>query len=223
MKVLLIEDEPRLNEFLRKGLTQNGFTVDGITNGSLGIEFASTNQYDIIILDLMLPGQNGFEILANLKAFKINTPVIIISALNDAENVIKGLDGGAVDYLKKPFEFGELMARIRAVTRKGDSKTITKYKLGALEVNLLNRKVYFNDMEIILTRREFSLLELLITNCNRIIPKTEISEKIWEVDFDLGSNVIEVHISQLRKKIHEDIIHTRVGIGYYMDGDLIRK
>src|SRR4051812_12049774 len=122
MKILIIEDEPKLNEFLKKGLEQQGYVVDSAMNGSVGLELASTGSYDLILLDVMLPGQNGFEVLENFRQFEIKVPVIIISALSNADRVIEGLDKGAIDYIKKPFDFGELVARIRAAVRRGDAK-----------------------------------------------------------------------------------------------------
>jgi len=223
MKILLIEDEPKLNSFIQQGLRENGYTVDACHNGSEGLEFASIGKYELVILDIMLPGQNGFEVLANMREFQITTSVIIISALSDTENVIRGLDAGAVDYIKKPFEFAEFLARVRAVTRKGDPKSYTSYQVGELEINLLSRKVLFGGEEINLTNREFSLLELLVSNCNRVLSKTEIAERVWEVSFDMGSNVIEVHLSQLRRKLKDEIIHTKIGVGYYIEGSLVKK
>jgi len=224
MKILLVEDEPRLNEFVKKGLQQNGYVVDSVDNGSEALNLAATEPYDLIVLDLMLPGQSGFDVLDNLKRFNIKIPVIIISALNSADRVIEGLDKGAVDYIKKPFDFGEFLARIRAVTRKGQLSSFTRLKLGGLDMDLLSHKVFFNLKEILLTKREFALLELLLSNCNRVISKTEIAEKVWDVNFDMGSNVIEVHVSQLRKKLDvPDLILTKVGIGYYIEGELMRS
>lgn len=223
MRILLIEDEPRLNTFLKEGLEQNGYIVDAVMNGSAGLELAAVSIYDLVVLDIMLPGQSGFEVLQNMRQFKINTPVIIISALNSSDHVIQGLDAGAVDYLKKPFDFGEFLARIRAVTRKGDPRSFTKYKVDGLELDLLARKVFLDGSEVMLTKREFALLELLITHSNRVLSKTEISEKVWEVNFDMGSNVIEVHLSQLRRKLKDGIIHTKVGMGYYIEGELLKQ
>lgn len=224
MKILLVEDEPRLNEFVKKGLQQNGYVVDSVDNGSEALNLAATESYDLIVLDLMLPGQSGFDVLDNLKRFNIKIPVMIISALNSADRVIEGLDKGAVDYIKKPFDFGEFLARIRAVTRKGQLSSFTRLRLGNLDLDLLSRKVLFNQQEIILTKREYALLELLLSNCNRVISKTEIAEKVWDVNFDMGSNVIEVHLSQLRRKLDApDLIRTKVGIGYYIEGELIRS
>lgn len=224
MKILLVDDEPRLNEFVKKGLQQNGYIVDSVDNGSEALNLAATEPYDLIVLDLMLPGQSGFDVLDNLKRFNIKIPVIIISALNSADRVIEGLDKGAVDYIKKPFDFGEFLARIRAVTRKGQLSSFTRLRLGALDMDLLSHKVFYNQQEVLLTKREFALLELLLANCNRVISKTEIAEKVWDVNFDMGSNVIEVHLSQLRRKLDApELIRTKVGIGYYIEGELIRS
>lgn len=223
MKILLIEDEPRLNSFLKEGLEQHGYSVDAADNGSTGLEYASTQAYDLVVLDIMLPGQSGFDVLNNMRQFGIRTPVMIISALNSSDHVIQGLDAGAVDYLKKPFDFGEFLARIRAITRKGAPRTITRYKVDQLELDLVSRKVWLEGKEIVLTNRELALLELLMTHCNRVVSKSEIAEKVWDVNFDMGSNVIEVHVSQLRRKLKEDIIHTRVGMGYYVEGALLTQ
>lgn len=227
MKVLLIEDEPKLNSFIKKGLQQNGYVVDAVTNGSEGLEMASTSEFDLVLLDVMLPGQNGYEVLKNMRDFNVNIPVIMISALGDTENVIKGLDMGATDYLRKPFSFDELLARIRVATRSlDDSKTYTKLTLKDLTVDLMARKVWRHDQEILLTNREFHLLRLLMVNANRVVSKTEIAERVWEINFDMGSNVIEVHISQLRRKLEEGfdskIISTKIGMGYSINGKLIK-
>lgn len=224
MKILLFEDEPRLNSFICKGLEQQGYAVDAVSTGSETLNLAATERYDLVILDVMLPGISGFEVLENLKRFEIKVPVIMVSALNSSERVIEGLDKGAVDYIKKPFDFGEFLARVRAVTRKGLSRSFTNFKLAHLELDLLSRKVFSNQQEVVLTKREFALLELLIANSNRVISKTEIAEKVWEANFDMGSNVIEVHLSQLRKKLGDpDLIETKVGLGYYIQGELIRS
>ncbi|MCU0420223.1 MAG: response regulator transcription factor [Cyclobacteriaceae bacterium] len=222
MNILLVEDEPKLHDFVRKGLQQQGYQVWGATNGSEALELAAAHVFDLILLDVMLPGQTGLEVLDNLKKFNIKTPVIILSALGTTENVIAGLDKGAMDYVKKPFDFGELLARIRAVTRKTGSKTYTHYKIDLVQLDLIARKVWVDGREVNLTKREFHLLELLMVHANRVISKTELAERVWEVNFDMGSNVIEVHMSQLRKKLGmEEFIQTRVGLGYVIEGNLI--
>lgn len=223
MKILLVEDEPKLNQFVKKGLEQHGYSVDSVGNGSEALEMAAVTNYDLVILDLMLPGQTGFQVLENMKRFNIKIPVMILSALSSSEHVIEGLDKGAIDYVKKPFDFGELLARIRVITRKGEPKQPTQLAIDNLELNLLARKVIHNENEVELTKREFSLLEYLLLNCNRVLSKTEIAEKIWEINFDNSSNVIEVHMSSLRKKIPGDLIKTKIGVGYYVEGTLIKK
>ncbi|MCE2935655.1 MAG: response regulator transcription factor [Cyclobacteriaceae bacterium] len=222
MNILLVEDEPKLHDFVRKGLQQQGYQVQGAASGSEALELAAVHTFDLILLDIMLPGQTGFEVLENLKKFNVKTPVIILSALSTTENVIAGLDKGAVDYIKKPFDFGELLARIRAVTRKGATKTYIQYKIDHVRLDLIARKVWVAEQEVSLTKREFHLLETLMSDANRVISKTELAERVWEVHFDMGSNVIEVHISQLRKKLGiEEFIQTRVGIGYVIEGHLV--
>lgn len=227
MKILLIEDEEKLATFISKGLQESGDQVTTCANGSEGIETAATNDFDLILLDVMLPGIDGFEILKNLRNFKVLTPVIFVSALSDSEHIIKGLDLGAVDYIKKPFDFDELKARIRNVSRKFQSNQITVLSLGDLKIDLLGREVSRKNEKIELSKREFSILELLLRNTNRVLSKTEIAQKIWNIDFDMGSNVIEVHMHQLRKKIdlHGEInlIQTQVGFGYKIAGELVKS
>lgn len=224
MKILIIEDEIKLGRFIKTGLEQANHVVEFINDGVKGLEEAMVNDYDLILLDLMLPGQNGFDILKNLKSFKKDTPVIIMSALNDTQHVIKGLDLGAMDYLKKPFDFDELMARIRVVQRKLVNINNSVLKVEDLELNLITREVYRNKERVYLSNREFSLLEFLMMNAGRVVTKTKIFEKVWEVNFDLGSNVIEVNMYQLRKKIDQkpnlQLIHTVIGRGYTLKGEL---
>lgn len=227
MKILLIEDEQKLSDFLQKGLTSSGHNVSAHYNGSEGLEAAAAEEFDLILLDVMLPGQNGFDILKNLREFKINTPVIFVSALNESEHVIKGLDIGAVDYIRKPFDFEELEARIRNVERKFSAKRETVLMVEDLKVDLLKREVSRNGQLIELSKREFSMLELLMRNANRVLSKMEITQKIWNIDFDMGSNVIEVHMHQLRKKVDSEyerkLIQTHVGFGYKLQGELVTQ
>lgn len=220
MKILIIEDEVKLAKFLKKGLEQAGYIADYSNNGSKGLEMACMNNYDLIILDLMLPSQNGFEILKNFADFNILTPVIILSALSDTATIIKGLDSGAQDYIKKPFELDELLARIRLIQRKSLAITKSVLKVEDLEINLHSREVIRSGKIITLSNREFALLELFMSNVNKVITKALISEKIWEADFDMSSNVIEVTVHQLRKKVdkgfNSQLIHTVVNVGYIL-------
>lgn len=224
MRILLIEDESKLAKFIERGLKEEGYQITVQPNGSQGTETAAIQQFDLILLDIMLPGQSGFEVLKNLREFAIETPVIFMSALSESDHVIKGLDLGATDYIKKPFDFEELKARIRNATRKTSSSRASRLEIEDLKVDLINREVSRAGMDIELSKREFSLLQLLLQNVNRVVSKTEITEKIWDVQFDMSSNVVEVHLHQLRKKLdhkHEHkLIETKVGFGYRISGDL---
>ena len=227
MKILLVEDEPKLASFMEKGLSDEGHAVTACDNGSKGSELAATEDFDLILLDIMLPGQDGFEILKNLRNFKVDTPVIFVSALNESQHVINGLDLGAVDYIKKPFDFEELKARIRSVQRKFTKSRTTILEVSDLSLDLIKREVNRAGESIELSKREFSMLELLMRNANRVLSKMEITQKIWNIDFDMGSNVIEVHMHQLRKKIDgpskNKLIQTQVGFGYKIQGQLIER
>jgi two-component system copper resistance phosphate regulon response regulator CusR len=227
MKILLIEDEVKLANFIAKGLTEVGYVVTHESNGSEALETAAVNEFDLILLDIMLPGQSGFEVLKNLREFSIDTPIIFMSALSESEHVIKGLDLGAVDYIKKPFDFEELKARVRNVQRKFGSTRASILQIKDLKVDLIKREVTRGDQLVELSKREFSILELLLVNANRVLSKSEITEKIWNINFDRGSNVVEVHLHQLRKKIDFDfepkLIETQVGYGYKIQGELIKS
>lgn len=222
MKILLVEDEVKLAAFIQQGLEQAGYITDMVHDGAKGLEMIAGGLYDLMILDLMLPGQNGFEVLKNMQQFSIATPVIILSALTDTDKVISGLDAGAVDYIKKPFELNELLARIRTVQRKQAGSVTPVLKVEDLSMDLISREVLRSEKRIQLSNREFALLELLMSQANKVVTKSQIAEKVWEVDFDMGSNVIEVHIYQLRKKIDKGfdlpLLHTIVGVGYSLKG-----
>lgn len=224
MRILLVEDEKKLASFIEKGLQQEGYNVSVSHSGSTALEMAASHKFDLILLDIMIPGQNGFEVLKSLREFSIETPIIFISALNEREHIVKGLDLGAVDYIKKPFDFEELKARVRNVQRKFMNSRISVLRLEQLEIDLIQREVTREGKPIELSKREFSLLELLMRNANRSISKSEIIEKIWDVNFDMGSNVVEVHMHQLRKKVDrgftKELIETKIGYGYRIKGEL---
>ena len=218
VKILIIEDERKLARFIKQGLEQHGHVADLAHSGSEGLNHVAGGLYDLVLLDLMLPGQTGFEVLQNLRAFGLSVPVMILSALSDPEKVVQGLDLGAVDYLRKPFDFSELLARIRVLQRRTDTSDNIVLRVADLEMRLVSHNVVKAGTTLELTNREFALLELLMRRAGHVVTKNEIAEKIWEVDYDMGSNVIEVHIYQVRKKIDAvgttGLIETLIGRGY---------
>ena len=204
--------------FIKQGLEQHGHVADLTHSGSEGLDHIAGGLYDLVLLDLMLPGQTGFEVLQNLRAFNLAVPVMILSALSDPDKVIQGLDLGAVDYLRKPFDFNELLARIRVLQRRSTTGDNVVLRMADLEMRLVSHEVIKNGTALELTNREFALLELVMRRAGQVVTKNEIAEKIWAVDYDMGSNVIEVHIYQLRKKLDATgttgLIETLIGRGY---------
>ena len=221
-----MEDEIKLAGFVASALRQAGHLCEHFTDGSQGLEAAMIGEYDLIILDLMLPTLDGFEVMRNMRNFKSKTPVIILSALSDTAQIIKGLDLGAIDYIKKPFDLNELLARVRAVQRRQTDQFSPILRIADLEINLLSREASRGGQPIILSNREFGILELLMSHVNQVVTKTQILDKVWNVDFDPGSNVVEVHMYQLRKKIdkgfEDPLIQTVIGRGYTIKGTLIK-
>lgn len=222
MKILIAEDEKKLASFISKGLQQVGYIVQQCHSGSDALNKAANDDFDLILLDLMLPGVNGFEVLKNLRAFKISTPVIIVSALGNTEQVVEGLDLGAVDYIKKPFEWNEVLARIRAVQRKASATETMKMTIDSLVIDAAARKVTREGIDIQLTAKEFLLLQYLAKNVNRVVTRVQLLENVWEIDFDPESNIIDVYLYQLRKKLDkrfsEPMIETIIGAGYKLKG-----
>lgn len=218
MKILIIEDERKLARFMKQGLEQHGHVADLAYSGSEGLNHVAGGLYDLVLLDLMLPGQTGFEVLKNLRAFGLAVPVMILSALSDPDKVVEGLDLGAVDYLRKPFDFNELLARIRVLQRRTQTGDSVVLRLDDLEMRLVSHEVFKANVKLELTNREFALLELLLRRAGQLVTKNEIAEKVWAVDYDMGSNVIEVHIYQLRRKLDalgtRGLIETIIGRGY---------
>jgi len=227
MKILVIEDEVKLGQFLCDGLAEAGHACDHFTDGSRGFEAAMTTDYDLIILDLMLPNMNGFEILTRLRRGRSQTPVLVLSALSDTDKVIQALDLGAIDYMRKPFDFDEMLARIRTIQRRSLNQAGYLLSIGDLQVNVLSREVVRAGQRVNLSNREFALLEFLLSHSNQVVTKTQILDKIWDINFDPGSNIVEVHMYQLRKKIDKDmeepLIQTVIGRGYILKGDVIKN
>lgn len=227
MKILVIEDEVKLGQFLGDGLAEAGHLCDHFTDGAKGCEAAMGAEHDLIILDLMLPNMNGFEILTLLRQARNQTPVLVLSALSDADKVIQALDLGAIDYMRKPFDFDEMLARIRTIQRRSGNPAGYLLSIGDLQLNLLSREVARAGQRVNLSNREFALLEFLLTHANQVVTKTQILEKIWDINFDPGSNIVEVHMYQLRKKIDKDnlepLIQTVIGKGYQLKGEVIKS
>jgi len=218
-KVLLVEDDATTADYITKGLVEEGFTVDRADNGRDGLFLATEAAHDAIILDRMLPGMDGMAVLAALRAAGIETPVIILSALATADERVKGLTGGSDDYLAKPFAFAELLARLRIILRRGGGQAPeTRLSCGGLEVDLLSRKVKRGSRTIELQPREFRLLDYLLRHQGEVVTRTMLLEGVWDYHFDPGTNVIDVHISRLRRKVDEEgespLIHTIRGAGY---------
>ena len=187
------------------------------------MKLAASECFDLILLDLMLPGMDGFYVLKNLKSFEVKTPVIIISALSNTGHIVKGLDLGAVDYIRKPFDWDELLARMRVMLKKSLNNYSEKITIEDLTIDIIGRKVTRAGKEIRLTTKEYLLLEYLARNANRILSKSQIMEHVWDLDFDPGSNLVEVHLYQLRRKVDKDfelpLIETVVGFGYMLKGE----
>lgn len=222
LKILVIEDEVKTLNLIKEGLEAHNAQVDIAYDGQLGLTLAERNEYSLIITDIILPEINGLTLCKTLRDKGNNTPILLLTALGTTQDIITGLDAGADDYLSKPFEFNELMARIRALTRR--SSTIiprsNTLRIADLELDVDTKAVKRAGNEIILTAKEFSLLEYFMNNIGRVISKVELAEKIWDITFDTGTNVIEVYVNFLRKKVDKDydvkLIHTQIGMGYVM-------
>jgi two-component system, OmpR family, response regulator len=218
MRVLLIEDDRKIASFVRKGLKEQGFVVDSIEDGDEGHFFATTQAYDVIVLDIMLPGRDGLSILRSLRELKNTVPVILLTARSALNERLEGLNFGADDYLCKPFFVEELVARIHAVTRRATGETLNLLQCDDLVVNLISREVRIGEDSIDLTVREFSLIELLLRSPDRVFTRTQIMEHVWGYDFDPQTNVVDVYIRRLRNKINAvpgaRFIETIRGVGY---------
>ena len=224
MRILVIEDEKNLNDIIVKRLILEKYGVDTCFNGNDALEYIFSTEYDVIVSDIMLPGIDGFEILKRIREKGIKTPVLLLTALDGIEDRVKGLDYGADDYLVKPFSFDELMARIRVLLRRnstnGNSNASNIFSIANLTVNCNSHDVFRDDVPIKLSKREFTILEYMIRNKERVLSREQIEQHIWNYDYEGGTNVIDVYIRYLRKKIDKDfepkLIHTVRGIGYVL-------
>ncbi|MBL7861560.1 MAG: response regulator [Cyclobacteriaceae bacterium] len=220
MKILLVEDERKTIQFLKKGLEEHGHEVDSAEDGKTGKNLAFKNTYHIIITDVIMPELNGKELCRDLRLAKIETPILMLTALGETDDVVDGLDSGADDYLSKPFEFKELLARIRSLTKRQPRQLVTQLRIGDLVMDINKKSVIRAGKNIDLTSKEFSLLEYFLRNQGRVIPRAELAKHVWNVDFDTGTNMVEVYVNYLRKKIDKDfeskLIHTQFGMGYIL-------
>ncbi|GMU95449.1 MULTISPECIES: response regulator transcription factor [Ignavibacterium] len=223
MRILVVEDEKKVASFIKKGLEEEYYSVDVAFDGKEGLNLALSEEYDLIILDLMLPFKDGLSILKEIREQKILTPVIILTARDTIQDKVTGLDTGADDYLAKPFSFEELLARIRAILRRNSVEKNNIIRAGDLILDTQAHKVFRNNVEIQLTPKEYAILEYLMRNKNRVISRTKLSEHIYEFHFDPGTNVIDVYINKLRNKIdkgyEKQMIRTIRGVGYLIKDD----
>lgn len=220
MKVLIVEDEPSLNKIMVKKLRSSGFSVDSCFNGSDALEYISMGNYDIVLLDIMIPEPNGVEVLKIVRNRGDNVPIILITAMGSVDNRIKGLNFGADDYISKPFNFDELEARMYAVLRRQSGNATNKYTIADLVVETDTRKVTRGGKDIELSAKEFSILEYMIRNKGIVLSRDKIEQNAWDFTYEGGSNIVDVYIRYLRKKIDDDfdvkLIHTKRGAGYVL-------
>lgn len=218
MRFLVIEDNERLADLVRQGLEEQGYTVDKTTSGRKGEELGAKGCYDVIILDLMLPDHDGVQLCRNLRRRGISTPVLMLTALSATDEKVAGLEAGADDYLTKPFDLDEFIARVRALLRRAQSTEGARLSFGGIEMDLVARQVTRDGKRVELTAKEFALLEYFMRNPERVLTRTNIGERVWDLLFQDESNVIEVFVSRLRSKIDkgfdQPLIHTVVGTGY---------
>jgi two-component system copper resistance phosphate regulon response regulator CusR len=225
MKILLVEDDPKISSFVKIGLESNDCLIDTAYDSAIGEKLALSRKYDVIILDVVIPGISGFELCKRIRNNNILTPVIMLTSLDSVEDKLTGFESGADDYLLKPFSFQELMARIKALNRRNKEAIVSPVlKVLDLELDTITKKVRRNNKEINLTATEYKILELLISNKGKVFDRILIAEKIWGFSFNSGTNVIDVHINSLRKKIDKDspqkLIHTKKGFGYVLSEEL---
>ena len=222
MKILLIEDEPKTVQYIKKGLEENAYEVDTATDGTTGKHLALKNIYQLIITDIILPELDGRNLCLQLRKADITTPILMLTALGTTDEIVSGFDSGADDYLVKPFEFKELLARIKALTKRQArlAQDENVLNMGDLKLDVNRRVVNRGGKNIELTAKEFSLLEYFLNNPGKVISRAELARNIWKVDFDTGTNMVEVYVNYLRKKIDKEfdkkLIHTQFGMGYIL-------
>ena len=220
MKILVVEDEKKVSSFIKRGLEEEKYDVDTAYDGEEGLKMAIAGQYDAIVLDWMLPKQDGLGVLKELRAQKRITPVLMLTAKDTVEDIVAGLDSGSDDYLTKPFAFAELLARVRALLRRSEMDRCAELRFADLRIDPVTHKVWRSDKEIDLTAKEYALLEYFMRNPNQVLTRTMIADHVWDYTFDSFTNIIDVYVNYLRKKIDRDadkkLIHTVRGVGYIL-------
>ena len=220
MRVLIVEDEKKVAGFIKKGLEEETYAVDVAYDGEEGLHLAKEGCYDLVILDLMLPKMDGLEVLSELRGGKKDVPILLLTAKDTVEDRVTGLNKGADDYLTKPFAFSELLARVRVLLRRGKAEVKTELQIADLSLNLVSHKVNRGGGEVELTGKEYSLLEYFMRNQGKVLTRTMIAEHVWDYNFDTFTNVIDVYVNHLRKKVDKGhskkLLHTLRGVGYIM-------
>ena len=220
MRILVVEDEPKAGEYLRKGLTESGFVVDLARTGPDGLQLATADAFDLIVLDVMLPGMDGWQVVQALRKTQ-QTPVLFLTARDDVQDRIKGLELGADDYLVKPFAFAELVARIRTLLRRGPIRESERLEIADLEIDVMKRRVTRGGERIDLTPKEFALLHLLAKRQGEVLSRSLIASQVWDMNFDSDTNVVDVAVRRLRAKVDDayshKLIHTLRGMGYVLE------
>ena len=223
MRILVVEDEKKVTEFIKKGLEEEHYAVDTAYDGETGLYLSEVNEYDLIVLDLMIPKIDGWEVLKRIRKNKNKVPILILTARDTVEDIVRGLDSGCDDYLTKPFAFVEFLARVRALLRREKAEKEPVLKVEDLTLSLVTHRVTRGEKEIELTSKEYTLLEYMMRNPSKVLTRSMISEHVWDYHFDSMTNVIDVYVNYLRKKIDKDfenkLIHTIRGVGYTMKGE----
>jgi heavy metal response regulator len=220
MRILVVEDEKKVANFIKRGLEEEKYEVHTANDGEEGLKMALERHYDLIVLDWMLPKKDGLAVVRELREKKTMTPVLMLTAKNSVEDIVAGLDSGSDDYLTKPFAFAELLARVRALVRRSEMDRGAEIRFSALRIDPVSHKVWRGDKEIDLTAKEYGLLEYLMRNPNQVLTRTMIADHVWDYTFDSFTNIIDVYVNYLRKKIDRDadkkLIHTVRGVGYIL-------